>query len=304
MKSRLKATLITTLGIISAFLINIGLPVKTFADFALTVSPMTQRISLTPGETYYGTFLVSNPSTSTSTLNYTLEIEPFTIDAENHAEYKDNGNYTLMKDWIALKKTEGTLEPNEKNEVEFSITVPKTAPAGGQYASIIVRSATGTDPGSGVNIQASYGSAHLIYAEVAGETVRNGTINYSNLSSFLFSGQITGGAEVTNNGNVHANAIHTLQVFPLFSDEEYYTNAEEPQENLIMPGGTRYTSVKWDNTPAIGIFRVVYTVEFEGVKDSLSKLVIICPVWLLFIIAVVIFLLVFKFIFRKKKAEA
>ena len=68
-----------------------------------------------------------------------------------------------------------------------------------------------------------------------------------------------------------------------------------------MPGATRYSYVSWDDTPYFGIFRVEYTVEFEGVKNEMNKIVIACPLWLLFIIALIIALLIGKFIFGKRK---
>ena len=120
---------------------------------------------------------------------------------------------------------------------------------------------------------------------------------------FLFSGNITASTSITNDGNVHSYATHILRVLPLFGDEEYYTNEEEPTENLIMPEATRYTSISWDDTPNIGIFRVNYIVEYEGVKKEVSKMVIVCPLWLLFIIALILALIIIKIVLgRKKKA--
>ena len=115
------------------------------------------------------------------------------------------------------------------------------------------------------------------------------------------SGNITGGASITNQGNIHSEATHTLQIFPLFSDEEVYTNEENPKSTWIMPGNTAYSSISWDETPSVGIFHVIYKVEFEGVNNTVDKYVIVCPLWLLFLIILAIFLIIFKILWGKKK---
>lgn len=205
-----------------------------------------------------------------------------------------------MIDWITLSRTEGVLNPNESEEIPFTIKVPEDAPAGGQYAAIMV-SSKGSVSGGTMNERIEI--AHLIYAEVAGETVRRGDITNVNVPSFLLSGNITGSAMIKNTGNVHSNATHTMKIFPLFSNEEVFTNEENPQTNLIMPGSSRLTSVTWTETPSIGIFHVLYDVEFEGVKNSVDKYVIICPLWLLFLILLAIFLIIFCILSTKKKSH-
>ena len=295
---------IISISLIAALLFSLGISNQVGATTLLTVSPPSQKISLIPGETTKGSLKISSPNRSDGTGKYKVSVSPFTIDdSDNSAQFTANGDYNQIVDWITLDWEEGELEPNQSVEVTFSIKTPRDAPAGGQYAAIMVSSVNDNVEENAVNIQNNYQIAHLIYADVAGQTTRGGKIGDVSLPGFLFSGNITASTSITNDGNVHSYATHILRVLPLFGDEEYYTNEEEPTENLIMPEATRYTSISWDDTPNIGIFRVNYIVEYEGVKKEVSKMVIVCPLWLLFIIALILALIIIKIVLgRKKKA--
>ena len=226
---------------------------------------------------------------------------PFRIDDENSVRFENNGDYNQIVDWIKLETTEGVIAPNETHTIKFTIDVPEDTPAGGQYATIVTRTKKDPSVDNSMNIQNVFEISHLIYGDVAGETIRKGNISDVSVSSFLMSGKITGNAMIENIGNVHADASQVMQVFPLFSNEEAFTNEENPKNALIMPGQKRATSLSWDETPSIGIFHVIYKVNFEGVESKVDKMVIVCPLWLLFLIILAIFLLIFRLLSAKKK---
>ena len=134
-----RKTLLKTIagGILSLILCLLG-TVGVFADGRFTVSPMNQKIVLTPGETYEGSFKVANPAVNTSDFAYTLAVTPFYVDENYDPIYENNGDYTQMVKWIKLDTTEGKIPPNTVTDVRFSVKVPEDAPAGGQYAAITV----------------------------------------------------------------------------------------------------------------------------------------------------------------------
>ena len=302
MKQKVRNIKAIMLAALIAFLAVVGLVGEAFASAYITVSPPKQKISLVPGTTTKGTFIISSPSNSSENAEYNITVSPFTIDSkDNSAVYESNGDYNKIVDWIKLEWDHGIIHPNETIEVRFTIDTPSDAPAGGQYASIMVGLVNENEESNAVNIKNKYQIAHLVYADVAGETVQGGDISNVSVPSLMFSGNITASATITNTGNVHANAVHVLKVLPLFGDEEFYTNEESPEETLVMPEATRYTSVSWNETPSMGIFRVNYKVNFEGVEKEISKVVIICPLWLMFIVVMIIVLIVIKFVLGKKK---
>jgi hypothetical protein len=271
-------------------------------NFALT--PAYQKIVLVPGEKYEGTLGVVNPVDNENDFHYSLSVEPFFVDENNNPVSANNGDYNQIVNWVQLEHTTGTVSPNNTQNEHFTIDVPEDAPAGGQYFMIKALEKEDISEVSGsISIQNRLAIGHPIYAEVVGETIRSGEITESEVSSFLLSGNITGRSTVKNTGNVHGDAKYTLQVFPLFSGEEIYTNVENPHTKLIMPEREVYQEEAWDKTPMIGIFNVVYTVEFEGSVAQISKMVIICPIWLLFIIIFAVFVLIFYFVAKSKNRK-
>ena len=281
--------IIVTITILSGCLLNsMHVHAATGDVYSIGVSPMTQKIILNPGEKYDGSFTINNPADREDDFYYTVSVEPFYVDENYNAYNKRTGNLNQIVDWVTLANTEGVLHPNDIKEIKFSINVPENAPAGGQYASISVQARSSNDEDSessmGVKINQVVSIAHNIFAEISGTTIRHGEILSVDLPSFLFSGNIVGSALVKNTGNVHGAARYTMQVFPLFSSEEIYTNEENPQSVLILPDRQYYNELTWTETPPVGIFNVKYTVEFEGSIAEVSKMVIVCPIWLLFII--------------------
>lgn len=271
-----------------------------------TVSPLTENIVLAPGESYSSSIRVSNPGNSQNDVGYEVEVQPFFVDEEYNTIFRDIDNRSLMANWITIDSpSTGVISPNETNEIVFTINVPEDAPAGGQYADVRVVSAN-VDNNSGENSSAigeKIAIGHLIFAEVTGNTIRQGEIISTEVPSFLLSGDIKGTTAIKNTGNVHSVATYKLQIFPLFSDEELYTNEEDPEQKTILPDRTLYNETVWDKTPSIGIFNVVYTVEFEGITTQVSKMVIKCPIWLMFVLIFALFLLIFYFVLMAKNRK-
>lgn len=279
---------------------------------SLTVSPPTQKIILTPGETYKGSLRISNSNDNKNDLIYSASIGSF---SENGGtEQKDDygtvdhitkTNFNQIMDWIILEKTKGTVPTNATDILNYSIKVPENAPAGGQYATIIIRdeSNTGDSNGGNIAVQNVIQFASIIYAEVAGETRESGAVLENTVPSISFGSPLVTSSRVKNSGNVHTDAKYTLEIWPLFSDEEVYTNAEEPKTSLILPETERYNTQEWSEAPMVGIFKVRQTVQIFDSISTIEKIVIICPLWLILIIVFIIVAIVVWLITRSKSRK-
>lgn len=282
----------------------------------MTISPPRQKIILIPGEVYNGSITVANSANATTDIKYSVSIGSFSLreDEDGNTDYNYTDvdtitSYNQIMDWITLEKTSGTVEPNGMDTLSYTITVPEDAPAGGQYASIIFQDNTGKDEDESGNVMIEnvvQFASHII-AEVAGETRDEGSILENSIPGFILTNKLSATSRVRNNGNVHTNATYVLQVWPLFSDEEICTNEEEPAESLIMPETERFHAEEC-NLPSIGIFKAKQTIKIFGETSEVERTVIVCPLWLLFIILFVIIMIIIWIVMRarangKRKVE-
>ncbi len=309
MKSKIKAVAAVILlgGLLFSGLTVSAIDTSNMGQM-MTISPPIEKMVLIPGEVYEGSVKVANSATAKKNLEYSVRVGSFSLreDENGETDYYNTDvdtitGYNQIMEWITLGKEKGSVAPNEIDVVPYTITVPKDAPAGGQYASIIIRNDTQPDEDEGnVVIQNVVEFAESILAEVAGETRDEGAIIENNIPAFLLKNNLSAVSKVRNNGNVHTNAKYILQVWPLFSDEEYCTNEEEPSESLIMPE-TERTHAEECSLPAVGIFRAKQTVKIFGETSIAEKIVIVCPLWLLFII---LFAIALAIIWLVTKARA
>ena len=273
----------------------------------MTISPPKQKIVLVPGETFEGTIQVSNSVNATKNLDYSATIGSYGLDKDENGNTDYNSTdvdtitaYNQIMDWITLGKEHGSVAPNTTDTIPFTITVPKDAPAGGQYATVLIQNDTKNDNNDGnVMIESKVRFASSIIAEVAGETRSEGEIIENTIPAFLLDNKLATTATVKNNGNVHTDASFTLQIWPLFGDEEIYTNEEEPTTKMVMPGTERMYSEEHD-LPSFGIFRVKQTVKIFGETSVAERVVVVCPLWLLFIIVFAIVALVIWIVMKSR----
>lgn len=257
------------------------------------VTPMNQKIILLPGERYDGIITIFNPSDEENTLNYFISTVPFSVTGEgyeNNFETETDSNQILK--WISFDTQQGSLEPNKKEAITFHIDVPENAPAGGQYLAILITSDLENDTDSNISIGSSIEIASIVYATIIGDTIESGEIITNDFPIFSLKTPVKGTIVLKNSGNIHTEAKTTLQIFPLFSNEEIFTTEETPATNLTMPNTTRLFFTTWDGGPKIGIFHVVQTVEYVGETSILNKYIIICPIWVVILIFVSLLLII------------
>ena len=303
-KKRIKRTKLIVAALFAALSVGavIAAPLRAVAasnslPAFLQVSPTKQRISLEPGSDYNSSFKVQN--IGEGSFSYKAYATPFSVTDENYtSDYSTRGTYSKIADWVTCDPaTEtGTLEPNTEATVNFTVKVPEDAPAGGQYAAIMAETSDGSSEAN--NIRTVNRVGMILYASIAGETKREGSVIENKIPGFILNPPMTVTSLLENTGNVEATAEYTFKVWKLFDKETVYNNEDKKGTLDIMPGTKRFGTITWDGAPKLGIFWVEQTIDYLGQTSTNKKLVIICPLWLLFIIIAVIFFLIFWLVSR------
>ena len=272
----------------------------------LAVSPGLIEVSLTPGEVYEGDFCVLSPATSDIVSRYSVSVAPLNFFDESYTPtFSDPSDYNQIVDWTEIESPKGELVPQEKRQIHFKITVPEDAPAGGQYASFLVAAddPETSDQTESIAVSAKSQIAVLLYSTVAGETREEGTVIENNVGAFFFDQPIKTSSLVINSGNVHIPAKYTLRIYPLFSNEEIYTNEESPKISSVIPDTTLYNEKIWNDTPLLGVFRVQQEIDFGDKYNVKESLVLVAPGWFLILVGLFLASIIYAFVDRTKKRK-
>lgn len=205
---------------------------------ALTISPVRLEISGDPGETLTQEIILINES---------REIETYYTSYANFEAQGESGSPAFVEPteglgtWMSIGDAI-TLNPGQQKKIPFTITIPKSADPGGNFAVIFF----GTTPnGKGVSIGAKTGV--LILLSVNGDVKEQAGLVEFNLNDkkhfykqlpvgfyYRFSNQ--GGDRVKPSGNIIIRSIFGWRVAKV--------NAN-PNDGNVLPGTTRKFLPEW-----------------------------------------------------------
>ena len=276
---------------------------------SFVISPMTKRINLEAGQVYHGSITVSNPKTNASDIKFIVEISPFSVKGEEYsADFLNKNDRNQIVDWIKIDKKTGTLKPEESTKINYTLTVPDNAPAGGQYAALLVSLDSDENSSSGIAVENVFEMASVIYADVAGETKEAGEILDNYFPGFVTSIPFRAEGDVKNDGNVHEIAMVSLEVKSIFSSTPLYPlNGESGVlEETIMPETTKHISRDVNGISPLGIYTVKQVITYMGETSVMEKTVIACPVWFMVLLLLTlcsIIYSVYKSLQRRKRRK-
>ena len=267
-------------------------------DTYLLISPASQTLGkLEPGNTYKGEFMVKN--IGNEALGYKVYVAPYYVQNEDYdPTYDTNNTYTRISEWFSFSKTSGSLKPQQEETVSYTVKVPSDAPGGAQNAAIMVE--TDNSVTENAVVSATSRLAMIVYSQVNGETNICGKILDKTIPSLLLNPPITASARVENCGNIDLNVRYKMSIYPLFSNEPVYTNEETPTTLATLPETRRYTALVWEGTPSFGLYRVNFNVRYADKDETVEKLVLVCPLWLIVLIIVFIGALIFWLVSRSR----
>ena len=243
------------------------------ASSELTAAPEQIKYGiLVPGNSYTKSFTITNTSATDLT---------FKLSAVSHQDIESDNAFTKITEWLTFPgiTTEYTLKPEASANINIRIKIPKDAPVGGQYASILAIASDQTFPLASIS------------AIINGEGLKHsGELVSQSLTSFSLSPQINSLVQVRNTGNTDFEAVSKLTIKSIFGgDPIFETSSSTP----VLPSVTAEIHQDWTNAPTIGIFSATQTTAFvnansEQVERTTDRIIVICPIWLIITVIVVI----------------
>lgn len=261
-----------------------------------TVTPMSQLIELTPGETYTGSINIINPSNATSDFDYKVYVAPYSVVSEEYnVDVATETDWNKMVDWISIENPKGSLTPNDVVQINYTIQVPSDAPGGGQYASIIVGIDNESEADGNMTVTNVMEIASVIYAKVDGEINHSGEILENNVPVFSAIAPVTVSALIKNDGNMHEQAEVSITIKDFFTGEEILPTETDDgiHTEIIMPETTKYVSRELDGLPLIGVVTIKQNVYYNYQFSSVEKNVLICPIWFIVLVLLTIGAIIF-----------
>ncbi len=301
--SKIKAFFLSLAIVFSVVSFGLVLPSEVYADedeaakSGLWMSPVNNVIPmLDPGAVYNGTVVISN--TGTEKVSLSTEILPYQVDRETYKSvYTINNSYTQITRWITAEIEKDTLDPGEQTNVNYTIKVPSDAPGGGQYAAISIHS----EPldKSKANISTTTTANFIIFSRVSGVTRETGEIIEQKVSGFLLAPPIKASVKLSNTGNVDQDAKITVEIENAITGAKLYSNADSPKETSLLPETEKTVDMTFDNVLRLGVMRVTMTTDYINNHEKISRIVIIIPIWLIFILIAVVLLIIYKIASKK-----
>lgn len=262
-------------------------------QLVVSINPSEQDLELKPGRSHDASVTVYN----VGKIPFEFEVEAAPYQNANDAydpDFASENNYTKLKNWIYFPEKHFSVEPDHAVEVKFQVNVPKDVVGGGQYAAIIIRTIDpNADAGAPVQLVAQLAS--ILYGHVeGGEKQESGELVKYSLPSLMLGSEFKSTAIFKNTGNVDFRVTETMSIRDLFTNREIMNPASASEtgqpigtiESTVLPGTSRTINMHWAGAPQLGFFRVTQTISYLDQDQTIEKIVFICPIWLLILVAV------------------
>lgn len=230
------------------FLIIIILVIALFwasKGFALTISPPLQEYRADPGQELSGVIKLINDEDVVRV--YYASVERFKAKGEKgEAEYTGpTADETQLASWIKLEQTSVILQPRERKEIRYKISVPEKASAGGNYAAIFWSSQAPEIKGAaGIGVVGKIGSLFLV--RISGEIVEDGKVaEFKTDKNFYNRKPINFSLKFENLGNVHLKPAGEITLKPKFLGIGRGRVPINPQQGNVLPRSKREFEASW-----------------------------------------------------------
>lgn len=256
---------------------------------AIGIKPLRIELTIDPGNSATATLRVINSEANDLALK--PEVVIYTKNDEKGfpvAEELNADNPANIRSWITFEDSQIELPANSEKAVNFTVTVPKDAAAGGRYASVMYV-ATGAQESEG-SLQVNTAVPSLILITVTGNLTSTGSFEKIALKDAALFSDIfpTFNLSFKNTGNLHIKPSGSVAIFDKTTGKQLtsiarYANpitgetvvADTIPINLtggnVLPGSLRIFEAAWNENIASGKFTAKASLNYAKGKPALTK---------------------------------
>lgn len=249
----------------------------------ITLSPASVKLDGAPGENQTGSFKVIN--SGEGQLRFTVYARPYSVQTEDYTpDYTQVAERSSVYRWVQFDLTEGSLQPGDEANINYTIRIPETASPGGHYSVLFAETVPEADEEQMVVRNKRVGT--IVRLTVDGEHEERGRTESIKLGRFWLDAPLLGEIRIENTGNVDLDAQTSLTVWSLFGRELH----REVRTSAVFPDQPRRIAMEWTDGGAFGVYKVALVSEVLDESTSLERYVVRVPTWGLVLLAVVIIL--------------
>lgn len=279
----------------------------------VTISPPIAEYQIKPGENLTQKIKVTNP------VGKQIKVFPSAYDFKAKGETgepdflpptSERRSFSLAS-WVSFSKSVLVLEPEEVEDFEYTIKVPKDAEPGGHYGVVFF----GTEPPeleedvNQVAIASMVGSLALV--KVPGQIIEKGNLETFSAPKFSFKSPIEFLVRIVNIGNIHFKPKGEIKI-KNWQGKTIDSVKVNTEEGNVLPDSTRRFAPKWEPKTSlfspIGRYKGELKVVYGESEKELQGTVIfwIIPLWFIILLAVLIIsavVLIWRFMKKKRRSK-
>lgn len=288
------------------------IPTDVFAQakIPLVVAPARTQVSLDPGESK--NLLVKFFNESEAPLTGSIGVVDFIVTGkEGKPVLLDNIDYPISNQysgasWVSLPVKKATIAPGEVLRVNYKVSVPSDAKAGGRYVAIFFESDGQIPASEQVNQQASSTSSRivaLLYIRVNGPITESAFVDVFSVPVFLQFGPVPISFEIFNKGNYHITPTGSLTLINWFNKP---VDQKIIDEKNIFPDTKRVYENQLGSTWMFGKYKVLLNSAYgeTGKVITATQDVWVVPVLLILAVVFGITIIVLLLVFFSNKLKA
>lgn len=236
------------------------------AASGLEVSSSRFALTAKPGDTRSITYTITN--NSAQPIEVHLATKQFTADPEAHTLKFITPKYN----WIAADTPDIHLQPDEKKQAKFTVSVPNNA-ASREYHYALVTSTDIVSDEDTKTIQV----APLVYLYVSGKPIdRTSSIATDTRLGVTTSTTIPYLFEVKNKGNIHLESHMNVE---MSGPQWHHTN--KTLQRIILPEQSRRVTGSVGAPYIPGVYTLTYSSTDDVTGDTVqqSRSIIVIPLW-------------------------